>query len=115
MMDFRGWCILLVGCAAKSSASVPAEPAPAVASSAAAPSITAPAAATSAPAAAPSVTAPAASLMDTHGGPPTAVKPETGHDGHGHQHGHGKAGYHMDFSAVERFARHFDGPERDSW
>jgi ubiquinone/menaquinone biosynthesis C-methylase UbiE len=28
---------------------------------------------------------------------------------------HGSSGYHMDFSDVERFARHFDGPERDAW
>jgi predicted methyltransferase len=49
------------------------------------------------------------------GGGPTAAMPESGHGGHQHQHGHGKAGYHMDFSAVERFARHFDGPERDGW
>jgi SAM-dependent methyltransferase len=34
---------------------------------------------------------------------------------HQHGHHHGKDGYHMDFSEVERFARHFDGPERDAW
>jgi len=46
---------------------------------------------------------------------PPAAKPASSHDDHHHQHGHGKAGYHMDFSEVERFARHFDGPERDAW
>ena len=45
------------------------------------------------------------------------ARPAASHEGHHHQHGHGhgKAGYHMDFSEVERFARHFDGPERDAW
>jgi SAM-dependent methyltransferase len=47
--------------------------------------------------------------------PPPAAKPEPRHDDHHHEHAHGKAGYHMDFSEVERFARHFDGPERDAW
>lgn len=32
-----------------------------------------------------------------------------------HHHGHGKSGYQMDFSEVERFARHFDDPKRDAW
>jgi len=32
--------------------------------------------------------------------------------GHAHHHG---GGYHMDFSEVERFARHFDDPSRDAW
>src|SRR5262245_50263777 len=30
-------------------------------------------------------------------------------------HHHGAQGYHMDFSEVERFARHFDSPDRDAW
>jgi ubiquinone/menaquinone biosynthesis C-methylase UbiE len=34
---------------------------------------------------------------------------------HKHEHGHKHDGYHMDFSQVEHFARHFDGPERDAW
>jgi ubiquinone/menaquinone biosynthesis C-methylase UbiE len=42
-------------------------------------------------------------------------KPAASHAEPHHEHGHGKAGYHMDFSAVERFARQFDGPERDAW
>jgi SAM-dependent methyltransferase len=46
---------------------------------------------------------------------PPADKPEPSHADHQHEHAHGKSGYHMDFSAVERFARHFDGPERDAW
>src|SRR5262245_39851892 len=33
---------------------------------------------------------------------------------HGGHH-HGAQGYHMDFSEVERFARHFDSPDRDAW
>lgn len=32
--------------------------------------------------------------------------------GHAHHHGDG---YRMDFSEVERFARHFDDPARDAW
>lgn len=32
--------------------------------------------------------------------------------GHAHHHG---GGYQMDFSEVERFARHFDDPSRDAW
>jgi len=105
-MDFRGFCILLVGCAAPGSASAPAEPATTVA-----PSVVA----QSAPAAPASAAPVPAANAETHGGPQAGAKPEPGHDGHHHQHGHGKAGYHMDFSAVERFARHFDGPERDGW
>jgi ubiquinone/menaquinone biosynthesis C-methylase UbiE len=31
------------------------------------------------------------------------------------EHHHGAQGYHMDFSEVERFARHFDSPDRDAW
>jgi len=34
--------------------------------------------------------------------------------GAGHTHDHSD-GYHMDFSEVERFARHFDDPSRDAW
>src|SRR5690606_20382507 len=36
---------------------------------------------------------------------------EATHGGHAHHGG----GYQMDFSEVERFARHFDGPERAAW
>jgi SAM-dependent methyltransferase len=42
-------------------------------------------------------------------------------DGHdhgqlgGHHHEHGKPGYHLDFSEVERFARHFESREREFW
>ena len=32
--------------------------------------------------------------------------------GHAHHHADG---YHMDFSEVQRFARHFDDPSRDAW
>ena len=39
---------------------------------------------------------------------------EHGYHEHGHQHRHG-AGYQMDFSEVERFAKHFDDPARDQW
>jgi ubiquinone/menaquinone biosynthesis C-methylase UbiE len=47
---------------------------------------------------------------------PRASTTEPAHEEHHDQHAkHGKAGYHMDFSEVERFARHFDGPERDAW
>jgi cyclopropane fatty-acyl-phospholipid synthase-like methyltransferase len=49
--------------------------------------------------------------------PPPAssvTSPDADHD-HAGEHHHGKQGYHMDFSEVERFARHFDSPERDSW
>ena len=110
-MDFRGLCLLLVGCAAPSSASAPAGPPSGASagtpSAAASPANTGAAVAPVAPA---SVAQPSAA----NEGPP-AAKPESRHDGHQHQHGHGKAGYHMDFSAVERFARHFDGPERDAW
>src|SRR5260370_15206250 len=31
------------------------------------------------------------------------------------EHQHGPQGFHMDFSEVERFARHFDSPDRDAW
>ncbi len=31
------------------------------------------------------------------------------------EHHHGPQGFHMDFSEVERFARHFDSPDRDAW
>jgi ubiquinone/menaquinone biosynthesis C-methylase UbiE len=31
------------------------------------------------------------------------------------EHHHGAQGFHMDFSEVERFARHFDSPDRDAW
>ena len=103
-MDLRRFCILLVGCAAPSSASAPAEPATTVAPSV----VTRPAPV------APASAAPA-EHADTHDDPQVGAKPESGRDVHHHQHGHGKAGYHMDFSAVERFARHFDGPERDRW
>ena len=109
-MDFRGLCILLVGCAAPSSVSAPAEPASVA--SAGTPSAAAPPANTSA-AVAPAGPGSAAQPSAANEGPPAT--PESAHDGHQHQHGHGKAGYHMDFSAVERFARHFDGPERDAW
>jgi predicted methyltransferase len=34
---------------------------------------------------------------------------------HAEGHHHGAQGYHMDFSEVERFARHFDSPDRDAW
>lgn len=33
---------------------------------------------------------------------------------HEHQ-GHGKPGLHLDFSDVERYAKRFDGPDRDAW
>ena len=58
--------------------------------------------------------APVASADPPAAKPPMA-KPAASHDDHHHGHGHGKAGYHMDFSEVERFARHFDGQERDAW
>ena len=48
--------------------------------------------------------------------PSPAATSEPSHGEHHHDHAHDeKAGYHMDFSEVERFARHFDGPERDAW
>jgi ubiquinone/menaquinone biosynthesis C-methylase UbiE len=60
-----------------------------------------------------------AAISAAHADPPAAKppapKPAASNEEHHHQHGHGKAGYHMDFSEVERFARHFDGPERDAW
>jgi predicted methyltransferase len=99
-MDGRGLTFLLVGCAASSSAPVPAERPPAVAPAAAPAQSSAPA---------------AASLAETRDPPPPPATPDPSHDGHHHEHAHGNAGYHMDFSAVERFARHFDGPERDAW
>ena len=113
-MDWRGLSILLVGCAAPSSASAPAELAPAVASSPVTATSTAPAANPNA-ASPPGVESSLAAQGEQKEEGPTAAKPEAGHEGHQHEHGHGKAGYHMDFSAVERFARHFDGKERDVW
>jgi len=37
------------------------------------------------------------------------------HEPHTPEHHHGAQGYHMDFSDVERLARHFDSPDRDAW
>jgi 2-polyprenyl-3-methyl-5-hydroxy-6-metoxy-1,4-benzoquinol methylase len=108
-MKFRFLSLLLVGCAAQGSASAPAELPSATPASAMPPSSAA-AASPSAPAASPS-----AAPTPTASAEAPATKPEPEHAGHQHQHGHGNAGYHMDFSAVERFARHFDGPERDGW
>jgi len=45
----------------------------------------------------------------------SSVAPPTEHHPQAEEHHHGKQGYHMDFSEVERFARHFDSPERHSW
>jgi len=44
---------------------------------------------------------------------PDAAEPPA----HPHAEGHhrGGQGFHMDFADVERFARHFDSPERDAW
>jgi ubiquinone/menaquinone biosynthesis C-methylase UbiE len=61
-----------------------------------------------------------ASASSSAGDPPGAPAagapaPATEKGGHDHGHAHGKPGYHMDFSAVERFARRFDGAERDAW
>jgi SAM-dependent methyltransferase len=36
-------------------------------------------------------------------------------ESHAPAHHHGAQGYHMDFSEVERFAQHFDSPDRDAW
>lgn len=36
------------------------------------------------------------------------------HEHEQHQ-GHGKPGLHLDFSDVERYAKRFDGPDRDAW
>ena len=70
-----------------------------------------------APAAAPSSASP---LSSASAGPQSSAYEEAGHApadhahgaGHGHHH---RDGYHMDFSEVERFARHFDDPTRDAW
>jgi SAM-dependent methyltransferase len=105
-MNWRKWTVLLVGlmgCKGSSSATAPAEPAPLLAPSPPPPS---------------SAAAPRAETADpppSASAEPLAAKPEAAHGDPQHEHGHGKAGYHMDFSAVERFARHFDGPERDGW
>lgn len=105
-MNWRKWTVLLVslmGCKGSSSATAPAEPAPPLALSPPPPS---------------SAAAPRAETADpppSASAEPLATKPEAAHGDPQHEHGHGKAGYHMDFSAVERFARHFDGPERDGW
>jgi SAM-dependent methyltransferase len=56
--------------------------------------------------------------------PQQSVPEPSGTDAHHHQqhpHGDGEAarhharGFHMDFSEVERFAKHFDDPKRDAW
>jgi ubiquinone/menaquinone biosynthesis C-methylase UbiE len=46
--------------------------------------------------------------------PSEAPQPPASAPAHEHHH-HGAQGYHMDFSEVERFARHFDSPDRDAW
>ena len=112
-MDWRGLSILLVGCAAPGSASAPAEPA--AAASPVTATSTAPAANPKTPTSPSGAEPPVAAHGDKKEEGPPAAKPEQAHDEHHHEHGHGKAGYHMDFSEVERFARHFDGPERDAW
>src|SRR3954468_12635853 len=43
-----------------------------------------------------------------------AAEPPRAHP-HAAEHHHEHDGYHMDFSEVERFARHFDSPDRDAW
>lgn len=76
-------------------------------------------------AAAPASAAPASAIpsaVESAAPPPKATSrdsttsgsgPSHQHDGaHQHQHQHG---YHMDFSEVERFARHFDDPARNAW
>jgi ubiquinone/menaquinone biosynthesis C-methylase UbiE len=40
---------------------------------------------------------------------------EAAHADHAPDAGHGKAGYHMDFSHTEHFAAHFDDADRDAW
>jgi ubiquinone/menaquinone biosynthesis C-methylase UbiE len=105
-MDWRGLTLLLAGCATPgSSSSAPAAPPPTV-GAVATPANTVSAAAPL-PEANPS--SPVASAEPSH------PRADPSHGDHHHQHAHGKPGYHMDFSAVERFARHFDGAERDIW
>jgi SAM-dependent methyltransferase len=92
--------LLFVGCGASRSAATSAEPPPSVATPPSNPM--------------PTVAAASSAVPEAHDAPPAATTEPT-HEEH-HEHAkHGKAGYHMDFSEVERFARHFDGPERDAW
>jgi SAM-dependent methyltransferase len=103
------WMLLLAACGSSQPASPdPATPAPASPGAAAISASAAPA--SSAP-------APAAEATPVAAGPasPPAASSAAPSTHEGHHHGHGKAGYHMDFSAVERFAKHFDGAERDAW
>jgi SAM-dependent methyltransferase len=51
-------------------------------------------------------------IVDASPSPDTDAESATGHHG---DHHHGAQGFHMDFSEVERFARHFDSPDRDAW
>jgi len=61
---------------------------------------------------------PSAAAAASNHSPPIAApsashQPSAAHHGdHSHHHGDG---YQMDFSEVERFARHFDDPKRDAW
>src|SRR6185436_5978673 len=64
--------------------------------------------ATSASSAAPVSSSPTGSASEAARQPPHAHP-------HAAEHHGGKDGYHMDFSEVERFARHFDSSERDAW
>jgi ubiquinone/menaquinone biosynthesis C-methylase UbiE len=105
------WMLLLAACG--SSQAVSPDPASAPAAN----SVAAPEPEPSAlPPANPPAVAPATSSAGGAPSPTTAssTAPAPG-DEHNHGHAHGKAGYHMDFSAVERFAKHFDGPARDAW
>jgi SAM-dependent methyltransferase len=108
-MVCRPLILLLVGtvagCKGSTTAATAAEPTPPAVTPG--PVATSSAVAPAVPASAGVEPAPVASAE------PTPAKPEPGHGEH--RHDHGKAGYHMDFSAVERFARHFDGPQRDAW
>lgn len=60
---------------------------------------------------------PPSAAPSNHSPPPAAPGASQQHSashqgGHSHHHGDG---YQMDFSEVERFARHFDDPKRDAW
>jgi SAM-dependent methyltransferase len=104
------WMLLLAACGSSQASPAPTNAAspPAVAASVApAPVTPAPGPATDAPAlAANAASGPTAASSASAPGAP---------EDHRHGHAHGKAGYHMDFSAVERFAKHFDGSDRDAW